>query len=301
MVMSRIRTGGASAVAVDPADPMGDPVTDAADRLGDSGGNAQSDLAVSVRGLHHAFRGSAGSTRVIDGVEFDIETGTFVSIIGPSGCGKTTVLNIMSGLERAQTGRFDVFGDKPAAGRSDVSVAFARDALLPWRRAIDNVALPLELRGVPKTERNDRALAMLELVGLGAFKDSYRGELSQGMRQRVALARALVSRPRLLLLDEPFAALDAQTRVVVQGELIELLDAQEFPVTTVMVTHDLSEAIALSDVIIEMSPRPATVKATYRIDLQRPRDALSLRTDPNFHEIYDTIWRSLSNEFRPSA
>ena len=167
---------------------------------------------------------------------------------------------------------------------------------LPWRNALDNVAIPLELRGVKKSERQQRAAEMLELVGLGEHTHSFRSQLSQGQRQRVALARALVSRPRLLVLDEPFAALDSQTRVVVQGELTRLLEAQQFPVTTLMVTHDLAEAVALSDLVIQLSRRPARIREIYRIDLPRPRDAIALRSDAHFQALYDRIWGSLAED-----
>src|SRR4051812_12756049 len=240
--------------------------------------SSESQVAVSATHLYHAFPGQDGAPMLaVNDVSFEIPHGRFVSIIGPSGCGKTTVLNLISGLERQQSGTLSVLGQPARSGRSEIAMAFARDALLPWRDAADNVALGLEMQGVERWERRERAAAMLNVVGLGDYQHAYRGQLSQGMRQRVALARALVTRPKLLLLDEPFAALDSQTRVLVQGELLRMLDAQEDPVTTVMVTHDLAEAIALSDVIILMSRRPGTIRASYRVDIPRPRDAVALR------------------------
>lgn len=258
-----------------------------------------SPAAISVSNLVHAFPHASGAAmRVVNDVSFDIAPGQFVSIVGPSGCGKTTVLNVISGLERLQSGTVSVLGKPPAAGRPEIAMAFARDALLPWRDATDNVALSLELRGVGKAARRARAIDMLKIVGLGDYLHAYRGQLSQGMRQRVALARALVTRPKLLLLDEPFAALDSQTRVLVQEELLRMLDAQEEAVTTVMVTHDLAEAIALSDVILLMSRRPGTVRATYRIDIPRPRDAVALRASSHFNELHENIWQTLAEEVR---
>jgi NitT/TauT family transport system ATP-binding protein len=143
------------------------------------------------------------------------------------------------------------------------------------------------MHGVEKDERRARAAELLKVVGLGDYQHAYRGQLSQGMRQRVALARALVTRPKLLMLDEPFAALDSQTRVLVQGELLRMLEAQSDPVTTVMVTHDLAEAIALSDVVILMSRRPGTIRAIYPVDIPRPRDAVALRANHHFHELHE--------------
>jgi NitT/TauT family transport system ATP-binding protein len=255
--------------------------------------------AVSADHLHHAFRGADGAPMLaVNDVSFEIPEGQFTSIIGPSGCGKTTVLNLVSGLEQLQSGSLSVLGEPASAGRPEISMAFARDALLPWRDATDNVAISLELQGVEKAERRARAAEMLELVGLGEHVHAYRGQLSQGMRQRVALARALVTRPHLLLLDEPFAALDSQTRVLVQGELLRMLEAQDRPVTTVMVTHDLAEAIALSDVIMLMSRRPGTIRATYRVDIPRPRDAVALRANHHFNELHEQIWQTLAEEVR---
>ncbi len=254
-------------------------------------------VGVHIKNLSHTFI-SADDQRVPAVSEFslDIPEGQFVSIIGPSGCGKTTVLNIVAGLEDKQTGEVSVLGMPAKAGRPDVSTSFARDALLPWRKAIENVALPLELRGVPREERHARAAEMLKLVGLSHAAHSYRGQLSQGMRQRVALARALVSRPRLQLLDEPFAALDSQTRVLVQGELLRLLQTDENTVTTLMVTHDLAEAVAVSDKIVLMGRRPGTVKAVFDVDLPRPRDAVALRSDHRFTELCEHLWQSLAQE-----
>ncbi|MEU1980783.1 ABC transporter ATP-binding protein [Nocardia sp. NPDC019395] len=252
---------------------------------------------VDIANLNHTFISADGiPVPAVDNFSLTVRAGEFISIIGPSGCGKTTVLNIVAGLEEIQSGRVSVLGRPAKAGRPEVSTSFARDALLPWRSARENVALPLELRGVPKAERLQRADELLAKVGLSHAAGNYRGQLSQGMRQRVALARALVVEPELLLLDEPFAALDSQTRVLVQGELLRLLQTGANAVTTLMVTHDLAEAIALSDTIVLMGRRPGTVKETFQVDLPRPRDAVALRSNHQFTELHERIWESLAQE-----
>jgi NitT/TauT family transport system ATP-binding protein len=164
-----------------------------------------------------------GPLKVIDGISLDVRRGEYVGIVGPSGSGKTMFLNTVAGIERPTSGSLEVFGEAPRVGREGVGYAMARDALLPWRTAIGNIELSLEAIGVPKAERHRRALEALERVDLGSFGNAYRAQLSQGMRQRVALARTLVANPRLLLLDEPFAALDAQTRILMQERLLQLL------------------------------------------------------------------------------
>jgi NitT/TauT family transport system ATP-binding protein len=170
----------------------------------------------------------------------------------------------------------------------------ARDSLLPWRRAIDNAGLALEMQGVGRRERHDRARAALVAVGLESFTDAYPAQLSQGMRQRVALARVFAAAPRILLLDEPFSALDAQTRVLVQDTFLRVWERER--TTGVLVTHDLSEAVTLADRVIIMSRRPGCIRAIRTIDLPRPRSASEVRGVPRFHELYEPLWEDLRAE-----
>jgi len=235
-----------------------------------------------------------GLLRVLDGITLSVRPGEYVGVVGPSGSGKTMFLNIIAGLEQRSAGLLTVFGEEPRPGTKTVGYAMARDGLLPWRTAAENVALSLEVWGVPKAERLERALGALDRVGLRKFADSYRSQLSQGMRQRVALARTLVANPQLLLLDEPFAALDAHTRILMQEMLCQLLEPYEG--TMFLVTHDIPEAILLCDRVLVFSKRPATIKKEFEIDLPRPRSALHLRSTEEFQWWQARIWEELAGE-----
>lgn len=235
-----------------------------------------------------------GKLRILDGITLSVGPGEYVGVVGPSGSGKTMFLNIIAGLEKRSAGHLAVFGAEPKPGTKAVGYAMARDGLLPWRTAAENVALSLEARGVQKAERRERALEALDRVGLRNFAGSYRSQLSQGMRQRVALARTLVANPRLLLLDEPFAALDAHTRILMQERLCQLLEPYEG--TMFLVTHDIPEAILLCDRVLVFSRRPATIKKEFEIDLPRPRSALHLRSTEEFQRCQARIWEELAGE-----
>jgi NitT/TauT family transport system ATP-binding protein len=235
-----------------------------------------------------------GLLRVLDGITLSVRPGEYVGVVGPSGSGKTMFLNIIAGLEQRSAGLLTVFGEEPRPGTKTVGYAMARDGLLPWRTAAENVALSLEAWGVPKAERLERALDALDRVGLRKFADSYRSQLSQGMRQRVALARTLVANPQLLLLDEPFAALDAHTRILMQERLCQLLEPYEG--TMFLVTHDIPEAILLCDRVLVFSKRPATIKKEFEIGLPRPRSALHLRSTEEFQWWQARIWEELAGE-----
>jgi NitT/TauT family transport system ATP-binding protein len=250
---------------------------------------------IDVDGLFHHYPADDGSMRpaILD-VTFHAETAEFIAVVGPSGCGKTTLLNVLAGLERTQRGTVLIGGKAPSAGRHDVGYMLARDCLLPWNRAIDNAALGLEMQGVGREERRQRAMETLQQVGLAGFEQSYPAQLSQGMRQRVALARLFSAEPEFALLDEPFSALDAQSRVIVQDAFLKIWERRRS--TVVLITHDLSEAITLADRVIVMSARPGRIKAIHTVDLPRPRSAADLRGDPRFHSIYERIWADLQGE-----
>jgi len=214
--------------------------------------------------------------------------------VGPSGCGKTTVLNMVAGLIHPTAGAVKLDGALPRVGDSNVGYLLARDALLPWRTALTNVTLPLEIRGVPRSEREAVGRKILTEVGLGTFLDAYPSQLSHGMRQRVAVARTLVTEPHTLLMDEPFSALDAQTRLSLQQQFLKLWERVRS--TVLFVTHDLTEAILMADRVIVFSARPGIVRADFPVDLKRPRSLIELQGSDQFHEMFRRIWNVLREE-----
>lgn len=224
-----------------------------------------------------------------------LRDGEFVAIVGPTGCGKSTLLNVTAGLLKPAAGRVEIFG-KPLDGlNSEAGYLFQQDAVMPWKTALDNVALSLEIRGRPREDALGEARDWLARVGLARFLDRYPHELSGGQRKRVGLAQVLIRQPKILLMDEPFGPLDAQTRQIMGSLLLDLWAADRKAV--MFVTHDLEEAIALSDRVLIMSAGPeARVIGDHRIDLARPRDAADIRTDPRFHEIHRAIWAQLKAE-----
>jgi NitT/TauT family transport system ATP-binding protein len=258
--------------------------------------------AIRVQGVTHAFaaaRSPANAVVALRDVSLEVWPGEFVAIVGPSGCGKTTLLNILAGLERPTSGTVLVAGKPPRAGAPEVGYLFARDSLLPWRTALGNAALAMEMRGVPADERRERARRMLADVGLDAFANAYRAQLSQGMRQRVALARALAAEPEILLMDEPFSALDAQTRILVQDLFLSLWS--RLHISVVLITHDLAEAIALADRVVLFTRAPGRIKAIFPVELPRPRSIQSLQADSAYHQIYESVWRDLQDEVTASG
>ena len=262
-----------------------------ASRHGESGvGNV-----VRISGVRHSFAAPDGSRRIVlDGIDLDIRRGEFVAIVGPSGCGKTTLLNLVAGLVGAEAGRVEVHGGSPKLGDSNVGYLFARDALLPWRTVLGNAELALEMVGVGKAERRRRAEELLGAVGLSDSAGAYPAQLSQGMRQRVAIARTLATRPDLLMLDEPFSALDAQTKLLLQDTFSRLW--ADLGATVVLITHDLSEAISLADRVVLMTARPGRIKRVLDVDLPRPRSVVTLQSDEGYHRIYQQLWSDLSEE-----
>lgn len=251
--------------------------------------------AIEVKDLELAF---AGST-VLSGVSLTIPEHQFVSVVGPSGCGKTTLLNLLAGLiDTPYRGTLRLAGTEPELGDNRVAYMLARDSLLPWRTALGNAEYGMQIRGVPAKIREKRARALLRSVGLGGFEDHFPKHLSHGMRQRCALARTFALESPYLLMDEPFGALDAQTKLALEELLVELWQQERR--TVLFITHDLAEAIAISDRVIVMSSRPGRIVADIAIDLPRPRKVRDLQKEPRFHEIYASIWKMLEDGWRHS-
>ncbi len=255
------------------------------------------DLALSARGVQMEYRDRGTGKRLlaIEKVDLDIADGAFVSLLGPSGCGKSTFLKIVNGLILATAGEIKL--RRVAKGREDAMV-FQDASLFPWYSVLDNVAYGLVCAGVPRKEARVRAAPYIELVGLQGFADKYPYQLSGGMQQRANLARALAVDSAILLMDEPFAALDAQTREVMQAELLRIWNAARK--TVLFVTHQIDEAVYLSDRVVVMAARPGRVVADITIDLPRPRK-LEVKRTPEFAAYEEQIWRLIQRDRVPSA
>jgi len=247
----------------------------------------------------HVFQRSGQPLRVLDELSLTIGEGEFVSLVGPSGCGKTTALDLMSGLLPLQRGTLLVAGEPPVAGRRDTARMFSRDALLPWRTAYANVDFAIATRRPDAKLRDATIRSLLADVGLSGFEHTYPRQLSQGMRQRVALARTFSLESAHIFLDEPFGALDAQTKLVLQDQLLRLWERVHS--TVVLVSHDLAEAVALSDRVIVMTARPGRVLADVPIELPRPRTASKMQAMREFHELCAQLWRELERAVEPTA
>ena len=252
--------------------------------------------AIRLDGVRIAFRLADGTTyEAVAETTLAVAEGEFVSIVGPTGCGKSTLLNAVAGLLKPVAGSVSVLG-RPLSGLCrEAGYLFQQDAVMPWKTALDNVALGLEVAGRPRDAARDEARTWLGKVGLARFVDRYPHQLSGGQRKRVGLAQVLIRHPKILLMDEPFGPLDAQTRQIMGNLLLDLWAADRKAV--LFVTHDLEEAIALSDRVLIMSAGPAArIIGDHRIDLARPRDASDVRLDPRFHELHRTIWGQLKAE-----
>jgi len=240
------------------------------------------------------FRRNNAMMSALQGVDLDIAAGDFVCVVGPSGCGKSTLLNLLSGLMEPSGGRV-LMGNSPIEmPNTRVGYMTQKDTLMPWRTVRRNVALPLEIAGESAGEVQSRVAAMIETVGLTGFEDSYPSQLSGGMRKRVVLARTLIQDPEVLLADEPFGALDAQLRMILQEELQRIW--MQTKKTILFVTHDIAEAVTLADRVVVMSARPARVKLDRRIDLPRPRDVYRINAQPEFTELVDELWEALRDD-----
>ncbi|TFH87406.1 ABC transporter ATP-binding protein [Billgrantia azerbaijanica] len=244
-----------------------------------------------IRGLQMSY----GTEPVLENVDLEVKPGEFVSLIGPSGCGKSTLLRALMGLQKPSAG--DVY---LGLTRREIGLLFQDDALLPWRTARDNVALGLRIRGTAKAEARRTAMQWLDSVGLGQFGDRYPRELSGGQRKRVAIAQVLALRPKLLLMDEPFASLDAIVRHYLTEDLLDWVEKEHL--TVLMVTHDLEEAVAVSDRVVLLGNGPrAHVKGRWEIDLPRPRDLLRVKEERQFAVTARALWDALSEEVRAPA
>lgn len=226
--------------------------------------------------------------RALDDVNFGVADNAFTSIVGPSGCGKSTLLNLLAGLSFPQQGRVLFRGEPVTQVNTRVGYVTQDSNLLPWLTVAENVELPLEIRGVGRRERQERAREWIQRVGLGGFEDHYPHQLSGGMQKRCAIARTLVYDPEIILMDEPFGPLDAITRMVLQAELLRLWETRHK--TILFVTHDLTEAIALSDQVVVMTRRPGRVKAIMDVPLERPRDVFHIQESAGFAAIHGQLW-----------
>jgi NitT/TauT family transport system ATP-binding protein len=242
-----------------------------------------------------AARGDEGRYVAVRDTSLAIGAGEFVSVVGPTGCGKSTLLNVAAGLLAPSSGRTLVHGTTLSGINTRAGYMFQADALMPWRNTLDNVTAGLEFHGMAKTEAIPKAREWLTRVGLAGFEDRYPHQLSGGMRKRVALAQMLILDPEILLMDEPFSALDIQTRQLMENELLELWSADRKSV--LFITHDLEEAISLSDRVIVLSAGPGTHPiGEFAIDLPRPRDVAEIRMLPRFNELHEAIWQVLKSE-----
>ncbi len=253
---------------------------------------------ISVEGLDKVFKTTDGELLAVDNVSFEVKQGEFVALLGPSGCGKSTILNMVAGLLPKTKGTIRIDGDDVVHGRINrkVGYVFQRDTVFPWRTVEANIGYGLEIAGVPKGERAARVDRAIELAGLTGFNKSFPRMLSGGMRQRVALMRTLIMEPEVLLMDEPFGALDTHTKLEMHKTLLEIWERERQ--TVLFVTHDLGEALTLSSRIILLSARTGRLKEDFEVTFPRPRDAVTLRETADFGQLYSHIWHSLGEEFR---
>ncbi len=247
---------------------------------------------ITVDDLHVRYATPGGAIDALAGLSLSVPDGELLCLVGPSGCGKTTLLRVLAGIEFPTAGSFSVRADDPQ--RPTTGLVFQHGSLFPWMTVADNVAYGLQLRGVPRAARRAVALRWLDTLGLARFAPLYPGQLSGGMQQRVGIARAFAYDPEVLLMDEPFAALDAQNRLLAQQLLLRRWEEQAR--TVVFVTHAIDEALTLGDRILVLSARPARVLAEIRVPFARPRDAVALRTDARFGALYAEIWDLLRDE-----
>ena len=273
---------------------MSEPMTDEAALVGDLTVPA---AKIAVHGLTKRFTARGRTITALDRVDLEIADGQFFMIVGPSGCGKTTLLRVLAGLDRPTSG--DCAIRASGDGRPQNSMVFQGDSIFPWMTVWDNASYGLRLRGVPRAEIRERVGHFLDRTGLTAFADAYPHQLSGGMRQRVSIARAFANDPDVLLMDEPFSALDEQNRTLLQEELLRIWD--ETRKTVLFITHSVDEAVTLGDRIMVMTAHPGRVKALVDVPFDRPRNVLEMRSRPDYGEIVFAIWRHLREEVNARA
>src|SRR5690349_24222126 len=252
---------------------------------------------IDVRELRKSFQLGGSTIEAVRDVSFGVRRGEFVALLGPSGCGKSTILNMVATLVKPTGGEILIDGKPVITGRAtpDVGYVFQRDTLFPWRSVADNIGYGLQLAGVADAERRERVAACVAQAGLQGFESAYPSALSGGMRQRAALMRTLVVEPQILLMDEPFGALDTHTKIDMHEVLLRIWEREQQ--TVLFVTHDLGEALTLADRIILFSARPGQIKDMFEVDFVRPRDAVKVRETPRYAELFQHIWHSLGEEF----
>jgi NitT/TauT family transport system ATP-binding protein len=266
--------------------------------MGDAAGQEVGRLALEATGVRKSYSKDGRTLAVLDVERFAVRDGEFVTIIGPSGCGKSTLLHIMGGFIPAEAGTIEVHGRRVSGPGPDRGMMFQEFALFPWKTVEGNVAWGLEVQGLGKPQIADTVNAYLEMIGLTEFRNHYPAELSGGMKQRVALARVLAFNPEVLLMDEPFGALDAQTRETMQEEVTRLWERTRK--TIVFVTHDIEEAVFLGDRVVVLSARPGRIREEIRIELPRPR-SLEIKKSSQCHEYRNVIWDMVRGERRGDA
>jgi NitT/TauT family transport system ATP-binding protein len=270
------------------------PVSPTADPGATASGRKQGRIELS--GVTRRFTSPAGEVfTALRDVNFTVEPGQFCAVVGPTGCGKSTTLGMVAGLDRPSAGTVRVGGNVVNGITNGVSFMFQQDALLPWKTVLANVAIGPILRGISKKQAQADARDWLRRVGLAGFEDHHPHQLSGGMRKRVSMAASLINEPSILLMDEPFGALDVQTKAIMSNELLGLWE--EFKPSVLFITHDLEEAVALADRVVVMTSGPGTIKGVYDIDLPRPRGTVQeIRFDARFLELHHQIWESLKDE-----
>ena len=249
---------------------------------------------LSIEGVRKEYQVRGKRVLALDTVDLSVAEGEFVTIVGPSGCGKSTLLNLIVGLLRSSSGRIRFRGDPINGICTKIGYVTQKDNLLPWRTLSENVQIALEIRGVEKSVRRNRAEELIVRVGLSGFEDHYPHELSGGMRQRANIIRTLIYDPELILMDEPFGPLDAQTRIILQDQLLKLWSASRK--TIIFITHDLIEAITLADRVVLMTSRPGRIKSIEDVSIPRPRDVFQIHESQQFRSAYEKLWHELRPE-----